>query len=205
MNATSISNANPGVVTTDINHLFSTGQTITIAGSTNPAFNGSYTVTVLTEKTFSLGVNTSTSGAYTGGGTITPNLRNNTVNIIDYPDTYAVTVVNPPAQVVGVSLSWNTSSTTFVSGAVFNQLAQAAIIQYINGLGVGQPINLFVLNNLVIAAVASILPGYLIDVLNWSVTINSIATPPTTGTQLIPGDPESYMTASTGTVTVVQI
>jgi hypothetical protein len=113
--------------------------------------------------------------------------------------------VQPPQQIVGVSLSWNTSSTTFVAANVFNQLAQAAIIQYINGLGVGQPINLFVLNGLVAAAVSSVLPAYLIDVLNWSVTINSVATAPTSGTQIIPGDPESYMTATIATVTVTQI
>jgi len=205
LTATAVTLANPGVMTTNKNHLYTTGQVITVTGSTNTNFNGSFTITVLTNTTFSLGVNTTSFGAYTGGGVVSPNLRNNTVTILDYPDIYSVTFVEPPQQTVTIVLSWNTTASSFVSASVFNQLAQAAIVTYINGLGIGQPINLFVLNNLVFAAVASVLTGQLISVMNWTVDINGVATSPTAGTEIIVGDPESYMTTSIGGVTVTQI
>jgi hypothetical protein len=81
---TSITNANPGVVTVDLNHGYSTGQVVTIAGVTPSTFNGTYTITVLSEKSFSIGVDTTTFGTYVSGGVVTPNLRNITVSLNNY-------------------------------------------------------------------------------------------------------------------------
>jgi hypothetical protein len=66
------SNASPAVITMTAEHGLSTGQTVTIAGHTVAALNGTWIVTVLSTTTFSVGV----AGAGGTGGTVTasPNL-----------------------------------------------------------------------------------------------------------------------------------
>lgn len=64
LNVTGITNANPGVVTTDITHGFSSGQVINITGVTGMSGinNVPLTITVLSPHTFSIGINTTASG-----------------------------------------------------------------------------------------------------------------------------------------------
>jgi hypothetical protein len=70
LNLSAVTKANPGVVTTRQPHSLSTGDTVTfskVGGMTN--LNGNtYTVTVITPTTFSIGVNTTSFGTYTNLG-----------------------------------------------------------------------------------------------------------------------------------------
>jgi len=60
---TNISVANPTVITTGVAHGLKTGDTVTIAGSNStPAVDSTYTVTVLTARTFSVPVNVTVQG-----------------------------------------------------------------------------------------------------------------------------------------------
>ena len=203
LSVTAITSANPAVVTTSLNHGYSSGQTVTIAGVTPSGFNGTFTATVLSEKTFSIPLN-ATSLTYVSGGVVTPNFRNVTVSINDYPDTYSITFVNPPVQTVNVAITWNTISTNLVSPTAISQLATPAIVSYINSITVGQPINTYSLQDAFQNAVALILPVDLISKINYVVQINGITTTPATGSLLIYGDPESYFSTSNSLVTVVQ-
>ena len=203
LTVTSITSANPAVVTTSLNHGYSSGQTVTIAGVTPSGFNGTFTATVLSEKTFSIPLN-ATSLTYVSGGVVTPNFRNVTVSINDYPDTYNIIFVNPPVQTVNVAITWNTISTNLVSPTAIAQLAIPAIVSYINSITVGQPISAFELQEVFQNAVSSILPVNLISKINYVVEINGIPTSPLSGTVLIYGDPESYFSTSNSLVTVVQ-
>ncbi len=202
-----ITKANPGVVTTDLNHGFATGQIINIAGvvGMTEVNNTPLTVTVLTEKTFSIG-NTSTFGAYVTGGVVTPNLRNQLVSINDYPDTYVIPYVIPPQQIVTLSLTWNTSSTNFISPAAVAQLGTPALVSYINSIPVGAPINVFELQNAFQEAIVSVVPTQLLTRMVFSVSINGIGVSPSPGTGIIAGDPESYFfTNESGTgITITQ-
>ena len=203
---TNITQANPGKVTTDLNHGFSTGQQIVmndIVGMT-PLNGETLTIAVVDEKNFTIGVNTTVLPAYVSGGVVTPNLRNNTVNISDPPDIYGVTFVGPPAQNVTIAITWNTTESNFVSQAAVAQLASPAIAAYINAITVGAPISLVVLGTTFAAAVASVLDPETISELNWAVSINGIATSPEAGTQLIFGDPESYFQTTNSGITVNQ-
>jgi len=130
--------------------------------------------------------------------------RNVTVSIDDYPDTYSITYVNPPQQTVAVTITWNTVSTNYVSATAVAQLANPAIVSYINSIAVGQPINVFELQEAFQAAVSSILSVSQISKINCAVYINGTLTPPVSGTILIYGDSESYFETSTSSVTVVQ-
>jgi len=198
-----ISSTNPAVVTTNLNHGYSTGQTVTISGVTPTGFNGTRTATVLSENTFSIPLN-ATSLTYVSGGVVTPNLRNITVSVNDYPDTYSIVFVNPPAQTVQIAITWNTISTNLVSPTAIAQLATPAIATYINSIAVGQPINTFELQEAFQLAVAPILPVSQISKINYVVDINGIATSPVTGTLLIYGDPESYFSTNSSLITITQ-
>lgn len=163
-----------------------------------------FTATVVDEKNFTIGVNTSSYTAFTTGGYVLPNLRNVTVTINDYPDTYSITFVQPPQQTVNVQFTWNTDAPNFVAGSSVAQLGVPAIVNYINSIPVGAPINLFEMQAAFQQAVSSILATPLITRMVETVSINNIETAPTTGTGLIAGDPESYFYATAATVTVTQ-
>lgn len=199
----SITTANPGVVTTDLNHGYATGQIITIADVDPVWFNNDYTITVIDEKSFSIGVDTS-GHSYISGGVVTPNLRNITTSVDDYPDVYNITFVNPPSQTVEIVITWNTISTNLVSPTAVAQLTVPYIVDYINSIPVGFPINTYELQDAFQNAVAPIIPPSQVSKIDYVVTINGVYTEPTAGTLLIYGDPESYFSTNDSLVTVVQ-
>ena len=200
---TGITSANPAVVTTSLNHGYSSGQTVTIAGVSPSGFNGTFVATVLTENTFSIPLN-ATSLTYVSGGVVTPNFRNVTVSVNSYPDTYNIVFVNPPSQTVNIAITWNTISTNIISPSAVAQLATPAIASYINSIVVGQPINTYELQDAFQNAVSEILPINQISKINYVVQINGITTYPISGTLLIYGDPESYFATNSSLITVTQ-
>lgn len=207
INITGITNANPGVVTSGIEHGLVTGQTnVHIAGvvGMTGVNGGPYTVTVIDAYHFSFGIDTTGSGSYVSGGIVTPNNRNITVDLIDYPDTYAITFVVPIAQVVDIQLTWNTDSPNFVSAVAVAALGAPAIAAYINSIPVGQPINLFQAGDAFTAALTGILPSQYLSRMVWTVTIDGIDTSPESGTQLVYGDAEGYFTCVAANVTITQ-
>jgi hypothetical protein len=199
--------ANPCVITTDLNHGFATGQVIGIAdvvGMTE--LNGTTpTITVINETSFSLnGVNSTGFPAFISGGVITPNFRNIPVSIVDFPDTYNIVYVNPPQQTVLVTLTWNTSSPNFVQATAVAQAAAPAISAYINSITVGQPLNVFQMQAAFVASVANILQPQQITRMVFEVTINGVAATPEEGTEVIAGDPESFFFTTPTSITVEQ-
>jgi hypothetical protein len=130
----------------------------------------------------------------------TTTVRNVTVSLIDPPNTYNITRVNPPQQLVTMSVTWNTVLTSFTGGAAFASLVAAPqpngslgpLVAYINSIPVGQPINVLEMNQIFQQAIASVLDPTLLTRLVFAVNINGVLTPPTSGTFAIPGDPESY-------------
>jgi hypothetical protein len=184
------------------------------------AYSGTFTFTITSATTFTYplatnpGVATATgytsfssisSGTYNANTAIvTPNLRNITVSINDYPDTYSITFVNPPVQTVTVSLIWNTISTNYVSSVAVISAATPALVAYINDIAVGQPINIFDMQNAFQASVANLLQINLISKMLFTVTINGITTAPNTNTGVIYGDTESYFETTNALITIAQ-
>lgn len=201
-----ISNDNPGVVTTSINHNYTTGQQIVIVGvlGMTAINNITYTATVISPTQFSIGVNTSAFGEYLSGGIVTPNLRNIVVTLQDYPDVYTIPFVNPPQQQVSILVTWNTDAPNFVSSAAVATLANPAIVSYINTLPSGQPINTLAMQSVFGAAIASVLSPALLSRLLFQVSIDGFTATPIVGSTLIPGDPESYFLTSTPQVIINQ-
>lgn len=203
---TNITQGNPGVVTTDKNHGFATGQVIQmtgVVGMTN--VNGvNYTITVTGPKTFSLGASTAGFPAYVSGGVVTPNLRNQMVSINDFPDVYQITYVEPPQQLVTISVTWNTISPNFVSPAAMSQAIIPAMIAYVNSIDATQPMNVFQMDRVVQAATANIVDNALLTRLVFAVSIDGVGVSPTPGTGIIAGDPEGYFFTTDADITAVQ-
>jgi hypothetical protein len=148
---------------------------------------------------------TSGGPSYTSGGVVTPNLRNVETSVLDYPDTYVIPYISPPQQSVSGTISWATSSVNFVSSAAVAQLAGPALVDYINSIGVGEPINILALEDAFQTAVHTILPTAQISVLDFAMAIDGIGTPPVSGTKTIVGDPESYFFAVVSDIAFVQV
>ena len=211
LNILSISDGYPAVITTDKNHLFSNGQIVTMLDitSTGNMFelnNVPFAIEVLTDTSFT--VNFTANGTYNGDGVVTPNLRNMTVAINDYPNVYEVPYVNPPTVTVAMTVTWQTVSTSFVSEAAVSQLAGPALVNYINNtLIVGQPINKLELEQVFLEAVATVLPGQLISSLTFTVSLNGAGVA-FTGTLIFP-EPnstvqESQFNTNTGLILITQ-
>jgi hypothetical protein len=203
MSIAAITQANPGQVTTVLNHGYTTGQLVTFSGVGGmTALNtGSYTATVVDQKNFTIGVNTSGYPAYSGGGQVLPNLRNNSLAIDDYPDSYTIPWVTPPKQTMGVALTWNATS-SFAAASAISQLAQTAIINFVNAIPAGAPLNQYALEEAVLNAMGTLIDATRVSILTWVFTINGVVTALTSGTGLIQGDPESYFYTDPSLVTV---
>lgn len=204
---TNVSNTNPAVVTTQDNHNLATGDVETIEGvvGMKNINNIPYPITVLTQKTFSIPVDTSIMGLYQYGGTVTPNPINMSVDISDYPDSYAIPFVIPPQETVDITVTWITDSPNFVSPDAVSQAAVPALVDYINSLPAGTtPINLNVLNKVFLDSISNIVIGeYIIDIA-WEISVNGVGVTPMAGTQVIYGDPYSYFFTQNGNIQVLK-
>jgi len=211
-NITAATNA---VITTPYNPQYIVGQTITVMGATPSAYNTTYTITGLSYSYTGTGVittittskNSSSFGAFTSTGAyLTPNTRNPNpaISIYDYPNTYTIPFIIPPAQIVNVALTWNTISTSFVSPTSVAAAGIPAIVSYINSVTVGQPINIFELQAIFQAAVVNLVPTPLLSKISFAIEINGVSVSPESGTGLIYGDPQSFFETTSAYVTVVQ-
>lgn len=107
-------------------------------------------------------------------------------------------------QTVLLSVIWNTSTLNFTNGTQVNQLSAVALQAYINSITVGSPINTFEMTNIFQTAVADVISAHQITTLLFTVTIDGLVVPPQTGTGIIAGDSESYLSAADTAVTVAQ-
>jgi hypothetical protein len=130
--------------------------------------------------------------------------RNVTVSLVDPPDTYSVLYVAAVEQTVTMTVTWNTVLTSFTGGGAFPGLTQQPLTDYINSLSIGQVINVLEMNEIFQQAVASVLDPSLLTRLVFAVSINTVVTPPGTGTYAITGDPEGYFFTMPSSISVVQ-
>lgn len=204
VDVTGITNTNPGVVTTGITHGLTSGQVINISGvkGITGVNDVPLTVTVLTPHTFSIGIDTSSSGSWTGGGEVTPNVRNNEVTINDWPDNYLIPFVIPLQQNVTVRFEWGSEGVNYLTDATILTLVSAPVIQYINGIYAGKPLNINNLKDTFLQSINTVIDMSLISKLNVIVTVNGVITNPDTNTNIISGDPFSYFYIASDGVTV---
>lgn len=204
LNVTGITNANPGIVTTDITHGFTNGQVVRISGITGMSGVNDVDLiaTVISPHSFSVGIDTIGHGAWVSGGLVSPNLRNNTVTVNDWPDSYIIPFVVPLQQQVTVNFNWSTRSANYLTDATVSSLVTGPVIKYINEIFAGKPLNINNLKDTFLQSVNSVLDMSLISTLNIVVTVNGSITDPDENTNIISGDPYSYWQISSDGVVV---
>ena len=204
----SITNANPGVVTTNLYHGFNTGQVIQIKNATGMTGinNVNLTITNISLTTFSIGIDTTSSGTYvSGSGIVTPNNRNQVVSINSIPDTYTIPFVIPIQQTPGVVVTWNTFASNLTANTTVSALATPVVIAYVNSLEIGQPLNIIELQTIVAESLTAVIPTEQLITLTFAVTINGQSVSPTFGTQAIYGDPEGYYYMTSANITFSKV
>lgn len=208
ISVTAITKATHAQITTDISHGLAVAQpNVIIAGvvGMTEINGGPYTVhTVVDDYTFTLDVDSTGFTTYTSGGKVTPNARNVPVSISDYPDTYIIPIVEPLAQEVTMTVTWNTTSPNFVSDAAVAQLGVPALAAYVNAISAGQPMNLFELQTTFQAAVSSVLESSLLTRMVFEVNIDGVQVDPDSGTGIIQGDTQSYLTTTSDDIIITQ-
>ena len=130
--------------------------------------------------------------------------RNITASIIDYPDTYDITFVNPVSQTVTMTLEWNTSATNSVSSDTVASLGKTALAAYINALEVGQPLNIYDMQDTFRDSISTAIQSSLITRMEFTVYIDGTEAPVSTDTGIIEGDSEGYFTATTTGITITK-
>lgn len=201
---TGISAAANAVITTNYNTNFAAGTTLTVTGATPSAYNVTYTVTSTSGLNITTSTNSSGFGAYTSGASFSPNPRNVVATVLDAPNSYSVTFVEPTAHTTAIAVTWNTTLSGFSAAAQVNQLGAAAILSYVNSIPVGTPINELEMTATFQSAVASVLPTLYLTTLTFAITVDGLAVSPTAGTSIIPSDPEGYFQAVASGITVTQ-
>lgn len=138
-------------------------------------------------------------------GSTNSGTTNTTVTITDGNNSFDVIFATPVQNVVTMSVTWNTNLTNFTNGAEVNALAQPAITDYINALGVNQPINYGSVQTAFVNAVSGIIAQENISEFAITMTINGSSASPSTGLQIVPPlNSDGYFYASSTDVTVAQ-
>lgn len=202
---TSISQAASAVVTTELTHGLETGASVVISGAEGmTGANGTWSIAVVNNNSFQINYDSTGATTYTGSGVLETNPRNEVVNIIDYPDTYAIPFVIPLQQIVKIALTWNTNAENTVSSDTVTTLGQAALVSYINGIYAGAPINLFQLQSTFATAVSTAVPTANLTRMEFVVYIDGEEVDADTGTGIIQGDTQSYLYTTAADITITK-
>ncbi len=130
--------------------------------------------------------------------------RNQTITLTDYPNLYSVVFVVPPLQTVSITVTWNTTANNFIANSAIQQLGAPALLNYVNSIVVGQPMNLFEMEDIFRTAVSIAIPPNLLTRMIFAVQINGVLTPPISGTGIIEGDPESYFFTTIPSISIAR-
>lgn len=201
-NITSISQEANAVVTTELTHGLTSGNVVISGCQGMNGANGTWAITVIDNNSFSINYNSSSSSAYTGGGVLETNPRNEVVTIIDSPDSYTIPFVVPLQQRVKISIVWNTNSENTVSNDTVSTLGKSSIVSYINGIYAGAPINLFQLQSVFSSSVSNAVPANNLTRLIFTVFIDGQQVSADTGTGIIQGDEQSYLYSELSDITI---
>ena len=125
-----------------------------------------------------------------------------TVPVSVYPDTYQVPYVVPSSQNVTVLITWNTTSGSYVDPTGITNAVQQPVANYVNAIAVGQPINIYEIQEIFLEAVSGLVPRSMVSMITVQVGINGVIVPPATDTSLVYGDTYGYFSTSASQIQV---
>jgi hypothetical protein len=126
------------------------------------------------------------------------------VDILDYPNTCQVPFVVPVSQTTTVLVTWNTSSVSYIDPTGIANASQQPIADYINSIAVGEPINIFQVQNAFLKAISDLVQPSGISMADVRIGINGVIAAPDAGSSLIYGDTYSYFSISASSIEVQQ-
>lgn len=119
------------------------------------------------------------------------------VTLIDPPNTYQIKSVIPVQQTAALNITWNTNAPNFTGGGAFASLVQPPLVNYLNNLQTGSPINILEMNDLFKKAISGVLdPDFLVRLV-FQVLINGTPVAPATGEYIVIGDAEGFFFTAT--------
>lgn len=127
-----------------------------------------------------------------------------TIPITVYPDVYQVPFVVPSSQNVVVLITWNTASTSYIDPTGIEKAVQQNIADYISAIAVGQPINIFEIQDIFLSSVNGLVAASLVSMIEIQVGINGVIKPPAAGSSLVYGDTYAYFSTSSAQIQVKQ-
>lgn len=125
-----------------------------------------------------------------------------TVTITDYPDQYSIPLILPTSQMVTLILTWNIRVTGLLDPDSVSAATTTQLVDYINGVAIGEPINTYQIESIFLAAIAPLISPSQVSLIDISIGINNVIVPPAPGTGLIYGGEYSYFTTDKSHVTV---
>ena len=127
-----------------------------------------------------------------------------TIQITVWPDVYDVPYVEPVSQNAQVFIEWNTVSTAYVDPAGVKNAVSQNIVDYINAIPVGQPVNIFEIQDIFLRSVSALVPPTLVSMITIAIGINGSIKPPDAGTSLVYGDTYKYFSTSAALIQVTK-
>ncbi|EJU7198279.1 baseplate J/gp47 family protein [Salmonella enterica] len=131
-------------------------------------------------------------------------MEKKTIAITVYPDVYQVPFVVPSSQNATILITWNTASTTYIDPDGIAKAVQQNIAGYINAIAVGQPINIFEVQDIFLSSVSGLVAPSLVSMIDIQVGINGKIVPPATDSSLVYGDNYAYFSTSSSQIQVKQ-
>lgn len=125
-----------------------------------------------------------------------------TVTIQDYPDNYSIPYIIPSSQMVNVILTWNTTTYNIVNPDTVASMAVPKIIEYINNLAVGEPVNIYQLQTIFLIVMSSMTNPTQVSLIDVEIGINGEIVEPAPETDLVFGDKYGYFTTDAAHITV---
>lgn len=203
LSVTGATNAGPCVITTSSAHGLSTGDSATIAGALGlTAINGTFSITKLTSTTFSIAVDTTSDGTYTGGGYLVNNAALQNVTLYDGADSYDIVFIVPLVQTIGLDITWSEVASASDSDGLIGPLAQSAATDYVNSLSTGATFSLLALRYSILQQLSGLVSISSLTRFDISVTVDGVAVEPTEGEYLVTLDSLSYPLTSPSSITV---
>ncbi|MCS4265034.1 baseplate J/gp47 family protein [Serratia sp. BIGb0163] len=127
-----------------------------------------------------------------------------TVTITDYPDQYSIPIILPTSQMVTLILTWNIRVTELLDPDSVSSATTAQLVEYINGIPIGEPINTYQVESIFLSAISPLINPSQVSLIEISIGINGVIVPPAPGTGLVYGGEYSYFTTDSSHVTVQQ-
>jgi hypothetical protein len=127
-----------------------------------------------------------------------------TIPVTVFPDIYQIPFVVPSSQNVTVLITWNTVSSSYIDPAGIAKAVQQNIADYINAVAVGQPINIFQIQEIFLQSVEGLVASSLVSMIQVQIGINGVIKPPEADTSLVYGDTYAYFSTSAAQIQVKQ-